>query len=52
MKEIISRKIKVVTNAGGMNPEGLKAVIEQTAAFLAENVNNAAPAVASSGVEP
>lgn len=29
MKDIITRKIKVVTNAGGMNPEGLKAVIEQ-----------------------
>lgn len=29
MKEIITRKIKVVTNAGGMNPEGLKNVIEQ-----------------------
>ena len=29
MKEIIARKIKVVTNAGGMNPEGLKTVIER-----------------------
>ena len=29
MKEIISRKIKVVTNAGGMNPVGLKNAIEQ-----------------------
>lgn len=30
MKTILSKNIKVITNAGGLNPLGLKAMIEQT----------------------
>ena len=31
MKEIMKRKIKLITNAGGLNPLGLKEAIEKTA---------------------
>jgi hypothetical protein len=30
MKEIITKKIKIVTNAGGMNPVALKTAIEKS----------------------
>jgi hypothetical protein len=31
MQEIVKRKIKIVTNAGGMNPEGCRAAMERIA---------------------